>query len=103
LVEVLGATGGLVSQTTPYTVAVDELLPPQHAAFWSQYSPVIRQPPAGAQTVTPVPMSLQMRVQQVEEPLQGSPPSTQPPDGWMQRPGWPFVASQSPEQHSFGE
>lgn len=92
---------GLVSQYTPYTVGVDELLPPQHAAFWSQYSFVIRQPPAGAQTVTPVPMSLQVREQQVEEPVQGLPPWVQPPGIWMQRPGAPPVASQSPEQHSF--
>lgn len=47
----------------------------------------MRQPPAGWQTVTPLPRSTHRRVQQFEAPAQGSPSEVQPPDGLTQRPG----------------
>jgi hypothetical protein len=72
----------------------------QHASVESQKSPVIRQPPAAWQTVTPLPGSTQSREQQFEGPSHGLPPWTQPPEGSMQRPGVPAVVSQRPEQQS---
>jgi hypothetical protein len=60
----------------------------------------MRQPGAGLQTVTPEPRSTQVRVQQLEAPLQGLPSWLQPPGFRMQRPGAGATASQSPEQQS---
>jgi hypothetical protein len=80
------------------TLAPDPL---QHASVESQKSPVMRQPPAAWQTVTPLPGSTQRREQQFEDPVQGLPPWTQPPEGSWQRPvGPPAVRSHSPEQQS---
>jgi hypothetical protein len=86
-----------LSSAVQTTLAPDPL---QHASVESQKSPVIRQPPAVWQTVTPLPGSTQSREQQLEGPVQGLPPWTQPPEGSMQRPGEPAVVSQRPEQQS---
>ncbi len=72
----------------------------QQASVESQKSPVIRQPPAGWQTFTPLPGSTHRREQQLVGPVQGLPPWTQPPDGSTQRPGVPPVVSHRPEQQS---
>jgi hypothetical protein len=47
----------------------------------------MRQPPAGWQTVAPLPRSTQRRVQQFDGPEHGLPSLVQPPDGERQRPG----------------
>jgi hypothetical protein len=54
------------------------------------------------QTVTPLPGSAQVRVQQPVEPEQGLPSWTQPPFGRAQRPASDVVLerSQVPEQQS---
>lgn len=62
----------------------------------------MRQPPAGWQTVTPAPRSLQRRLQQPDGPVHGSPPCVQPPGASSQRPACVAVApAQSPEQQSW--
>ena len=61
-------------------------VPPQQASVESQKSPVMRQPPATLQTVTPLPGSWQRREQQPEELSQGLPPCVQPPFPSRQRP-----------------
>lgn len=81
--------------------------PPQHAWVLSQKSPVIRQPLAGWQTVTPEPTSLHRRVQQFEAPAHGAPSWLQPPLGSTQRPGVGGLvcvagAVHIPEQQSAG-
>ena len=81
--------------------------PPQQASVRSQKSPVIRQPLAGWQTVTPEPTSLQRRVQQFDAPAQGAPSWLQPPLGRRQRPGVGGLvcvagALHRPEQQSWG-
>lgn len=81
--------------------------PPQQACVLSQKSPVIRQPLAGWQAVTPAPRSLQMRVQQLDAPAQGAPSWLQPPLGGRQRPGVIGLvcvagAVHMPEQQSWG-
>jgi hypothetical protein len=80
-------------------------VPPQQDAVESQKSPVIRQPPEIWHTVTPLPGSTHMRVQQFEAPEQGTPSSLQPdPVGLRQRPetALPAATVQSPVQQSFG-
>lgn len=80
-------------------------VPPQQDWVESQKSPVIRQPPAGWHTVTPLPRSTHLRVQQFEFPPQGRPSSVQPePVGESQRPGvvLPAGTEQRPVQQSFG-
>jgi hypothetical protein len=76
----------------------------QHSAVEVQESPVIRQPPAGWQTVAPVPGSRQSRVQQLEGPAQGLPSCVQlpaaPPDETRQRPALPSLAEQRLPQQS---
>jgi hypothetical protein len=72
----------------------------QHASVESQKSPVIRQPPAAWQTVTPLPGSTHRREQQLDGPSQGLPPWTQPPGASMQRPVEPVERSHRPEQQS---
>ncbi len=47
----------------------------------------MRQPPAGWQTVTPLPRSTQRRVQQFDAPAHGLPTWVQPPETASQRPG----------------
>jgi hypothetical protein len=81
--------------------------PPQQDSVLSQKSPVIRQPLAGWQTVTPAPTFLHRRVQQFDAPEQGSPSWLQPPLGARQRPavgGEVCVAGavHMPEQQSCG-
>jgi hypothetical protein len=81
--------------------------PPQQASVLSQKSPVIRQPLAGWQTVTPEPTSLHRRVQQFDAPAQGAPSWLQPPLGRRQRPGVGGLvcvagALHRPEQQSWG-
>jgi hypothetical protein len=83
-----------VPQTTPEPGRL------QHASVESQKSPVIRQPPAAWQTVTPLPGSTQRREQQFDGPSHGLPPWTQPPEGSMQRPVEPVERSHRPEQQS---
>ncbi|HEX9398672.1 MAG TPA: hypothetical protein VF912_01080 [Anaeromyxobacter sp.] len=65
----------------------------------------MRQPPAGSHTVTPVPGSVQERVQQFDAPSHGVPPWPQPPDGVRQRPGVAagvvVPVEQPPEQQSW--
>jgi hypothetical protein len=77
-------------------------VPPQHAAFESQVSPVIRQPGPSLHTVIPAPMSSQTREQQVDGPEHGSPSWLHPPDGLMHRPGSPPVALHRKLQQSSG-
>jgi len=61
----------------------------------------MRQPPAGWQTVTPAPRSLQRRLQQPEALEHGLPPWVQPPGASPHRPGCPGVGwLHSPEQQS---
>lgn len=72
----------------------------QQESVESQKSPVMRQPPAGWQTLAPLPGSTHRREQQLDGPSQGLPPWTQPPGGSKHRPGVPALVSQSPEQQS---
>ena len=80
---------------THITLPLGLIPPPQHSSSELQLSPVNRQPPAGRQTVAPVPGSAQMRLQQLEPPLQGFPPCRHPP------PPPPVTNRQTPGAPSF--
>src|SRR5690242_472788 len=64
----------------------------------------MRQPPAGWQTITPLPGSSHTSEQQLDDPEHGFPSCVQPPAAppvmVTQRPGLPPVAEQTPPQHS---
>jgi hypothetical protein len=63
--------------------------PPQHSCSLIHVEPVIWHPEEGWHTFTPLPRSVQLRVQQLELPEQGIPFWLQPPDGRMQYPTVP--------------
>jgi hypothetical protein len=76
----------------------------QHWSVERHVSPVMRQPPAGWQTFTPLPGSSHTSEQQLDAPEHGFPSCVQPPAAppvmVTHRPGLPFVPEQTPPQHS---